>query len=71
MTWLITGGAGYIGSHVVETALARYFKIVVADNLVTGREKRLPADTPFLNASVSDDEILDFIQQHGVTGIFI
>jgi UDP-glucose 4-epimerase len=69
MTWLITGGAGYIGAHVVELALMRNFKIAIVDDLSTGSTKRIPENVPFLNASVSDDAVKDFMEEHKISGI--
>lgn len=40
-TWLVTGGAGFIGSHLVETLLREGEKVVVLDNLATGHQRNL------------------------------
>lgn len=54
---LVTGGAGFIGSHVVEELLARGFSVVVVDDLSTGTLKNLPAETESLRIIVGS--ILD------------
>ena len=41
MTFLITGGAGFIGSHLVSKLIDNATKIVVLDNLLTGSEKNI------------------------------
>src|SRR5271166_2512531 len=42
MQVLVTGGAGFIGSHVVEALLARSYRVRVLDNLITGSTEYLP-----------------------------
>jgi UDP-glucose 4-epimerase len=54
---LVTGGAGFIGSHLVDLLLARGDHVTVVDNLSTGRRKNLPAGHErlrFLEAELSD-----------------
>ncbi|MCX4708780.1 UDP-glucose 4-epimerase GalE [Streptomyces griseus] len=69
MTWLITGGAGYIGSHVVAE-MAGEERLVVLDDLSTGRAERLPEGVPLVVGSVLDRELLDrVLAEHAVTGI--
>lgn len=70
MTWLITGGAGYIGSHVVASARKAGFSVVVIDDLSTGFADRIPADVPFINADIADrDAVAAAIKQHAITGV--
>ncbi|GAB4384523.1 MAG: SDR family NAD(P)-dependent oxidoreductase [Phycisphaerales bacterium] len=45
---LVSGGAGFIGSHLVERLLARGDRVTVVDNLSTGRRRNLPEDHPHL-----------------------
>ena len=45
--WLIIGGAGYIGAHVIRTFLREGLKVFVLDNLTTGKLERLPKDIKF------------------------
>ncbi|MEU9984618.1 UDP-glucose 4-epimerase GalE [Streptomyces sp. NPDC050856] len=70
MTWLITGGAGFIGSHVVKAMAEGGERIVVLDDLSTGRAERLPAGVPLEVGTVLDRDTLDrVLREHAVTGI--
>ncbi|WP_327421016.1 UDP-glucose 4-epimerase GalE [Streptomyces sp. NBC_01527] len=70
MTWLITGGAGYIGAHVVRAMTGAGEKVVVLDDLSTGIPDRLPADVPLVRGSASDRALLDrVLAEHAVTGV--
>ena len=44
---LVTGGAGFIGSHIVDALLANGNDIHILDNLVTGRRENIPAEATF------------------------
>ncbi|MFC8793292.1 UDP-glucose 4-epimerase GalE [Streptomyces cinereoruber] len=70
MTYLITGGAGYIGSHVVRAMTQAGERAVVLDDLSTGYETRVPEGVPLVVGSTLDREVLDrTIAEHGVTGV--
>ncbi|WP_415952138.1 UDP-glucose 4-epimerase GalE [Streptomyces sp. KLOTTS4A1] len=70
MTWLITGGAGYIGAHVVHAMRAAGEQAVVFDDLSTGVAERVPEDVPFVKGTVLDRAALEAaIAEHAVTGI--
>ncbi|MEU2260450.1 UDP-glucose 4-epimerase GalE [Streptomyces sp. NPDC019645] len=70
MTWLITGGAGFIGSHVVKAMTEGGERVVVLDDLSTGRAERLPAGVPLETGTVLDRDTVDrVLHDHAVTGI--
>ena len=56
--WLVTGGAGYIGAHVVRALLGSGRDAVVVDDLSTGMAHRVPAEVELLHGSVLDTEFL-------------
>jgi UDP-glucose 4-epimerase len=70
MTWLVTGGAGYIGSHVVKALQGAGMTPVVVDDLSSGFAQFVPEGVPFVRASLLDREALDAaIRDHDVTGV--
>ena len=56
---LVTGGAGFIGSHVAEQLLARGHRVVVLDDLSGGFAENLPAGAAFVQGSVTDHAVVD------------
>jgi len=55
---LVTGGAGYIGSHAVLALREAGWPVVVIDNLVTGFRWAVPDDVPFVEASIDDEAVV-------------
>ena len=56
MRIVVTGGAGFIGSHVADAALARGHQVCVIDNLSTGHRKNVPARAEFEELDICDAE---------------
>ena len=72
MKYVITGGAGFIGSHITEKLVERGDKVTVIDNLKTGKEKNLESvkeKIKFVKGSILDVKLLEEIT-HNVDGIF-
>ncbi|WKE68622.1 UDP-glucose 4-epimerase GalE [Streptomyces sp. WP-1] len=70
MTWLITGGAGYIGAHVARAMTGAGEKVVVLDDLSAAVPSRLPSDVPLVTGSTLDGPRLrEALTEHGVTGV--
>ncbi|MET9411724.1 UDP-glucose 4-epimerase GalE [Streptomyces sp. NPDC002935] len=70
MTWLITGGAGYIGAHVVRAMREAGERAVVYDDLSTGIAERVPSDVPVVVGSTLDGKLLArTLTEHSVTGV--
>ena len=70
MTWLITGGAGYIGAHVVHSMRAAGEQALVYDDLSTGAAERVPSGVELVVGSTLDRALLDrTLARHRVTGV--
>ena len=61
MNILVTGGAGFIGSHVAETLIHAGHHVVIVDNLHTGNLANVPAGAIFYEADIQDQARLDTI----------
>ncbi|MGQ4413927.1 UDP-glucose 4-epimerase GalE [Streptomyces sp. SAS_269] len=70
MTWLITGGAGYIGAHVVRAMAEAGERTVVYDDLSTGVAERVPDEVPLVRGSILDaGTVARTLAAHEVTGV--
>ncbi|MGW4275093.1 UDP-glucose 4-epimerase GalE [Streptomyces seoulensis] len=70
MSWLVTGGAGYIGAHVVRALTGGGESVVVYDDLSTGAADRVPEGVPLVVGSVLDGPLLErTLREHGVDGV--
>ena len=70
MTWMLTGGAGYIGAHIVRAFQAADLPVVVLDDLSNGVRENVPGDVPFVQASVADaDAVRAALRAHEITGV--
>jgi UDP-glucose 4-epimerase len=70
MTILVSGGAGYIGSHMVLELLDRGESVVVLDNLSTGFWWAVPKEVPLIQGDIANQDLVArLIAEHGVTEI--
>ena len=69
-TWLIVGGAGYIGSHVARCFLDNDIDIVIVDNLVTGIKERIPDKVKFIKLDCENhNELNNYILANKIDAI--
>lgn len=67
---LITGGAGYIGSHAMLAMLDSGRKVVVVDDLSTGRRAAVPDEVPFYQGKVGDGALIGrIVAEHGCRSV--
>lgn len=67
---LVTGGAGYIGSHTLLACREGGYSVVVLDDLSSGRRGLVPSDVPFYQGDVGDSELVKRIfSEHDVAGV--
>ncbi len=69
-TVLVTGGAGYIGSHTACKLIENGHQVVILDNLSTGFKSVVPKDAVFIEGDVGDsDTVTQLIETHGIEDI--
>jgi UDP-glucose 4-epimerase len=70
MSWIVTGGAGYIGSHVVRALSEAGLSPVVIDDLSSGVASFVPEGVPFVRGSILDRELVEStLREHAATGV--
>jgi UDP-glucose 4-epimerase len=69
-TWMLTGGAGYIGAHVTHALAAAGHDVVVLDDLSTGVRSKVPPGVPLVEANVLDTRaVAGALRTHNVAGV--
>jgi UDP-glucose 4-epimerase len=70
MTWLVTGGAGYIGAHVVRALAEAGIEPLVVDDLSSGHHEFVPPEVEFVQGSILDGTLLTrMFEEHDVDGV--
>lgn len=67
---MVTGGAGYIGAHIVRSLREQGYGVIVVDDLSTGESRKVPADVPLVETSVLDRPTVEkALREHDVSGV--
>lgn len=70
-TSLVTGGAGFIGSHVADHLLKQGHRVVVLDDLSGGFEENVPLDSTFVQGSILDHDLINrLFERYNFTYVF-
>ncbi|WP_166355376.1 UDP-glucose 4-epimerase GalE [Phytoactinopolyspora limicola] len=70
MSWLVTGGAGYIGAHVINSLITADEEVVAVDDLSTGNATRVPPGVRLVAANLLDQgSVRRLFTEHHVTGV--
>jgi UDP-glucose 4-epimerase len=69
-TVCVTGGAGFIGSHVAEALLARGHRVLIVDDLSSGRKENVPAGAEFHELDIRSPEAAVLMREAGVEVLF-
>ncbi len=67
---LITGGAGFIGSHIVDLLIENGYGVVVVDNLSSGSEANLNKSAKFYNLDINSEKLEDVFAQNKIDYVF-
>jgi UDP-glucose 4-epimerase len=69
-TVCVTGGAGFIGSHVAEALLARGHRVLIVDDLSSGRKENVPAGAEFHELDIRSPDAAALMREAGVEVLF-
>jgi len=70
MKILVTGGAGFIGSHFVDRLIEDGHQVVIVDNLSTGKKENINLKAKFYQIDISDAELLDIFKEEELEVVF-
>jgi len=70
MKMLVTGGAGFIGSHIVDALIERGHDVTIIDNMITGQQENINPAATFIKMDIRDKGIKNVLAQHKIEIIF-
>lgn len=69
-TVAVTGGAGFIGSHLVDRLIREDYRVIILDNLSSGKKEYIHPDAAFLEKDIRDSDLQEVFQREQVEGVF-
>ncbi len=69
-SFLVTGGAGFIGSHLADALIKKGYRVIVFDNESTGLRQNVPGKAVFYHGDVRNPEDLEVVYRQGLDGVF-
>ena len=67
MSILVTGGAGYIGSHITESLIDRKYNVIILDNLKTGHKRLINQKANFIKGDINNKKLVNnIIKQYNI-----
>ena len=66
---LVTGGAGFIGSHIADALMARGDEVVVVDDFSSGKTANVPENADLIEGDLADPDVAEAALEGGVEGI--
>lgn len=69
MKYIVTGGAGFIGSHITDALIKDGHEVIIIDNLVNGKKENINKEAKFYKLDIRDEADIDYLFK-GVDGIF-
>ncbi len=70
MRCIVTGGAGFIGSHLVDALIERGYKVLIIDDLSTGKEENINKKAEFEKIKIEDEKIFDILKKFKPDAVF-
>lgn len=70
MPILLTGGAGFIGSHIADQLIAQKYQVIILDNLSTGKKANIPREAKLYNLDICDKKIEEIFKKEKIEAVF-